>query len=86
MLMVGSNEIGGGFVRRPFTDGARRRLIGERLTAAEIKAFKNHQSMIRVGYITVYPPASPANTATTTLVDKPIERPVIHNSQIKTKG
>ena len=62
MLLIGSNEIGGGFVRRPFTDGTRRRIAGEKLTAAEIKAFGNHTAMIRTGMIAVYPPVPAAST------------------------
>ena len=57
MLMLGSNEIGGGYVRLGFTDATRRYKMGEQLTAAQIKSFHNHRRMIDIGKIAVYPPA-----------------------------
>jgi hypothetical protein len=57
MLMIGSNDIGGGYVRLAFTDSARRYNPGEALTAAKIKSFHNHRRLIDVGKIAVYPPA-----------------------------
>jgi hypothetical protein len=58
MLMVGSNEIGGGFVRLGFTEGSRYRRVGEPLTSAEIKSFHNYRRMIAIGKIAVYPPSA----------------------------
>jgi hypothetical protein len=62
MLMIGSNEIGGGFVRLAFTDGTRRRMPGEALSAAEIKSFHNYRRMIEIGKIAVYPPSGARTT------------------------
>jgi hypothetical protein len=56
MLMIGSNEIGGGYVRLAFTDSERLYKVGEPLTAAKIKSFHNHKRMIDIGKIAVYPP------------------------------
>lgn len=60
MLMIGSNEIGGGYVRLAFSDATRRYKVGEALTAAQIKSFHNHRRMIDIGKIAVYPPAPAA--------------------------
>jgi hypothetical protein len=63
MLLIGSNEIGGGYVRLAFTDSERRYKPGQPLTAAQIKAFHNHRRMIDIGKIAVYPPAPSAGLA-----------------------
>jgi hypothetical protein len=56
MLMIGSNEIGGGYVRLKFTDHERSYKMGEPLTAEKIKSFHNYRRLIDVGMIAVYPP------------------------------
>ena len=56
MLMIGSNEIGGGYVRLKFTDSERSYKMGEPLTAEKIKSFHNYRRLIDVGMIAVYPP------------------------------
>jgi hypothetical protein len=61
MLLVGSNEIGGGYVRTAFSDAVRRYKPGEALTADKIKSFHNHRRMIEIGKIAVYPPAQNAS-------------------------
>ena len=60
MLMIGSNEIGGGYVRLKFTDHSRTYKMGEPLTAEKIKSFHNYKRLIGVGHIAVYPPAPKA--------------------------
>jgi hypothetical protein len=61
MLMIGSNEIGGGYVRLSFSDTFRRYKMGEHLTADQIKSFHNHRRMIDIGKIAVYPPGPSAS-------------------------
>jgi hypothetical protein len=56
MLMIGSNEIGGGYVRLGFKDSSRHYKMGEPLTAEKIKSFHNYRRLIDVGMIAVYPP------------------------------
>lgn len=55
--MVGREaEFGGGYVRLAFNgqDGARLK-VGTHLSADEIRAMRNHRSLIRSEYIAVYP-------------------------------
>jgi hypothetical protein len=59
MLMIGSSEIGGGFVRLQFKDSERTYKMGEPLSAEKIKSFHNYKRMIDIGKIAVYPPAPP---------------------------
>jgi len=50
------NEIGGGFVARPFFKGKEYLANGTPLTADEIKSFGNHKRLVAAGFIKVYPP------------------------------
>ena len=49
----------------PFTVGAERLAGGTPLTAAEIKALRNHNRLIEGGFIKVYPPAALGHVAET---------------------
>ena len=68
--MIGSNAIGGGFVRISFTDGTERLKPGTPLTAEKIKSWHNHQRLISNDMIAVYPPSGPS-------ADLPKERHII---------
>lgn len=71
--MIGSNDIGGAFVRLGFTDSAGRFLrAGTRLSAAEVNAMKNHKALVRIGKIAVFPPSGDAPATAG-------ERHIVHN-------
>lgn len=55
--MIGSNEIGGGFVRLRFMDGTTTMKPGTPLTAEQIKSWPNGRRLIQTGHIAVYPPS-----------------------------
>lgn len=57
MLMIGSNELGGGFVRTAFTDSGERLKPGTPLSAEKINAWPNKRTLIERGMIAVYPPS-----------------------------
>jgi hypothetical protein len=73
MLMIGSKEIGGGFVRRAFTDGETLMAVGAPLSAEKINAWPNRRTLIESGLIAVYPPHG-EGAATT----GPAERHMVH--------
>lgn len=54
--MIGSKEIGGGFVRRAFTDRGERLKVGHQLTAERIKSWPNGHVLEKNGFIATYPP------------------------------
>jgi hypothetical protein len=55
--MIGSKEIGGGYVRRTFTAGGERMQVGAHLSAKAIQSWPNHRELERLGLIAVFPPA-----------------------------
>lgn len=57
MRMIGSKEIGGGFVRRSFVANGKRLAVGTRLTPEQIDGFTNGRRLIDVGFIADFPPA-----------------------------
>jgi hypothetical protein len=54
------NKIGGGFVARGFVVDGRRLPVGEELSADRIKAFVNAKTLIRAGFLKIYPPRKAA--------------------------
>jgi hypothetical protein len=65
MLLIGSTEIGGGFVRKAFSIGAERQPAGAPLTAEQIGALANRRALISKGFIAVYPKAGEASAPLT---------------------
>ena len=57
------NQIGGGFVTRPFFKGSEYLPNGTPLTADEIKSFSNHKRLIASNFIKVYPPHDTASAS-----------------------
>ena len=54
--MIGSKEIGGGLVRRPFRVDGEMLPINTRLTPEQIEAWPNRRALINNGSIAVFPP------------------------------
>jgi hypothetical protein len=68
--MIGSKEIGGGFVRRSFTNNGAFLKKGDELTPAQIDAMHNRRALISNEMIAVYPPGGAAAIG---------ERHIVHN-------
>ncbi len=68
--MIGSNEIGGAFVRRSFTVGGERLAVNTRLSAEQVNAWPNRRALISRGYLAVFPPDNAAARG---------DRHIVHN-------
>ena len=56
-VLIGVNDIGGGFVRRLFVANGATMKVGTPLSSEKIKSFKNWHMLVKTGTIAVYPPA-----------------------------
>jgi hypothetical protein len=57
-MLIRPEAIGGGIVRRTFTNGDRRMKSGDRMTSAEVRALPaaSRQALIDSHFLDVYPP------------------------------
>ena len=72
------NEIGGGFVARSFINNGKRLDVGVELDAEAIKSLNNSKTLIRAGFLKIYPPRGAANSADAHKTEAPT-RHVVHN-------
>lgn len=59
-MIIRTQDIGGGYVRRRFSRGTEAMTPGQQLTREEILAFPhaNRQSLVDNGYVDIYPPSA----------------------------